>query len=140
MAEEDEFSLGGDDFSLGDTGKKETTNKASTVKSTETVPTATSSDDGKRINIDKFYDLMVADWRKSKSSKYDVYLQQGNIPSGTIYSVLGLEPFAKLTEEDIKRIENWKAAWTKEGEKYQRTDLEKSQDITDAVGSLCSNF
>ncbi len=93
-----------------------------------------------RISIDRFYELMVEDWRNSKSVSYDIYLQQGNIPSGTLYKTMGVEPFHSLTDEDLARIENWKSAWIQEADKFQRTDLAKREDIVEAVGCLAANF
>ena len=93
-----------------------------------------------RINIDRFYELMVEDWRNSKSLSYDIYLQQGNIPSGTLYKTMGIRPFQPLTDEDIARIQEWKAAWIKDADKFQRTDLAKREDIVEAVGCLAANF
>ncbi len=123
---DDEFSLGEkEEVSAVDSGAAQAENYA---------------DDEDRVSIDDFYDYMVKDWREGRRSSYDVYLQQGNIPGVDIYQILGMEPFAELTDEDIKRIDSWKNAWAKEAEKFQKTDISKKEDLVDAVGTLCAFF
>lgn len=120
-----------DIFSLGE---KEETNISQTADVSEVLFNTEC------VDIDEFYDVMVKNWREGKSSSYEIYLQQGNIPSVTLYKILGLSPFAIPNDDDVKRIESWKNEWMKEAEKFQRIDLNKKEDIVDAVGSLAALF
>lgn len=121
-----------EEFSLGE--------KEELISSPETGLSDSDVKDDNRISIDDFYDLMVKDWREGRRASYDVYLQQGNIAGVTIYQIMGMEPFAELSDDDIKRIDNWKNAWAKEAEKFQKTDLSKKEDLVDAIGTLCAYF
>ena len=121
-----------EEFSLGE--------KEEVISSTETGLSDSDVKDDNRISIDDFYDLMVKDWREGRRASYDVYLQQGNIAGVTIYQIMGMEPFAELSDDDIKRIDSWKNAWAKEAEKFQKTDLSKKEDLVDAIGTLCAYF
>ncbi len=133
-------------ISLGGDGAEINVNEANAEESLVVDNAATENPENAseklptRISIEQFYDLMVADFASSRGSDYHLYLLQGNVSPSVIYSVVGLPRFQAPEQDDVERIKEWCDDWSKESEKFQRVDIEKSEVTRECVDFLRSFF
>lgn len=126
----DEFTLGDDEeFTLGDPADEQ--NFETAINS--------GSDDG-RISIEKFYETLVEGFVNSRSTYYDLYLEQGSVPATVIYEAAGLEPFATPDQNALERFKKWCDAWSSEAEKFRKTDQQKAETLIECINHLKAIF
>jgi len=126
-----EISLGGDIFDS-------TENKISSeLGISENKPSEIKIE--KSVSIDELYELLVKPFKEiQKINRFDEkefknFIKLGNIPAATIYKIAGLGLYQIGTDEDRKRIHKWCEEWIKESKKFERTDIEISEDLNDAI-------
>lgn len=140
---EDEFTLGGDDdeFSLGEENDFTLGDGDSSVESEASSESDTKSARKSNFNVDMFYDRLIKPFVEQNATNYLDFLNQSYIEAPVLYNTLGLKPFQEPTEEDKERIRDICNQWSDEGvTKYQRTDLAKSELITDCTGAIKALF
>ena len=138
---EDEFLLdfeaneSDDDFSFAADDEESPASENKTETDAEhTEPSA------KNMSVDDFYDSLVEPFVRSRAQDFKMFILQGNIPAERFYRAVSLPVFEEPSEADSERISALTDFWSLEAQKFERTDLQKYNDIKDAAGTIRSFF
>ncbi len=134
----DEFSLDIDDENEKEIDDEFSLDLEETQNDSE--ENAQNQKNGEGVNVDEFYSLVVEPFVRSRSHSLKMFILQGNVPAENIYRAVSLEIFATPTEKDSERISSLCDSWAHDAQKYERTDIEKYNEIKDAALTISAFF